>query len=79
LYDARDVVQRGGGGAVLAGLGILGPAPAPLGRLRGEYRTQVLLKGTNRKKMREALMSAIASRPDLERRIVVDVDPVSVL
>ena len=34
---------------------------------------------TNRKKMREALLGAIASRPDLERRVVVDIDPVSVL
>ena len=66
-------------GAADAGIRILGPAPAPLGRLRGEYRTQVLLKGPNRRKMREALMTAIASRPDLERRVVVDVDPVSVL
>ena len=36
-----------------ANLRILGPAPAPLGRLRGEYRAQLLIKGTNRKKIRE--------------------------
>ena len=58
---------------------LLGPAPAPLGRLRGEYRAQLLVKGSNRKRMREALMSAIADRPDLARRTMVDVDPVSVL
>ena len=79
MDDAADLVQRLRAGAAQAGLRILGPAPAPLGRLRGEYRTQVLVKGVNRKKMREALMAAIASRPDLERRVVVDVDPVSVL
>jgi primosomal protein N' (replication factor Y) len=79
MDDAGDLVQRLRAGAAQAGLRILGPAPAPLGRLRGEYRTQVLVKGTNRKKMREALVGAIASRPDLERRVVVDVDPVSVL
>jgi primosomal protein N' (replication factor Y) len=79
MDDAADLVQRLRAGAEQAGLRILGPAPAPLGRLRGEYRTQVLVKGTNRKKMREALVGAIASRPDLERRVVVDVDPVSVL
>ena len=55
------------------------PAPAPLGRLRGEYRAQMLIKGTNRKRMREALTSVFAERPDLARRTVVDVDPVSVL
>jgi len=42
-----------GRGAEKAGLRVLGPAPAPIGRLRGEYRTQVLLKGSNRKAMRE--------------------------
>ncbi len=37
------------------------------------------IKGTNRKQMREALQAAIAARPDLARRTIVDVDPVSVL
>jgi primosomal protein N' (replication factor Y) len=60
-------------------LRILGPAPAPLGRLRGEYRAQLLIKGVNRKKIREALQSALAARPELQRRVVVDVDPLSVL
>jgi primosomal protein N' (replication factor Y) len=61
------------------GLRILGPAPAPLGRLRGEYRAQLLIKGMNRKQIREALQSALAARPELQRRVVVDVDPLSVL
>jgi primosomal protein N' (replication factor Y) len=58
---------------------VLGPAPAPLGRLRGEYRVQFLLKSTNRKRMREALLNVLAKRPDVARRTTVDVDPVSVL
>jgi len=58
---------------------VLGPAPAPLGKLRGEYRAQLLIKGTSRRRMREALMSVIADRPGLARRTVVDVDPLSVL
>jgi len=61
------------------GLRVLGPAPAPLGKLRGEYRAQFLIKGRNRKVMREALQSAIAGRPDLERRTMIDIDPLSVL
>ncbi|HET9833735.1 MAG TPA: primosomal protein N' [Vicinamibacterales bacterium] len=79
MDDAGDLVQRLRQRADEAGLRILGPAPAPLGKLRGEYRTQVLIKGTNRRAMREALRAALSTRPDLERRIVVDVDPVSVL
>jgi primosomal protein N' (replication factor Y) len=58
---------------------ILGPAPAPIGRLRGEYRVQFLLKGTERVAMREALLAVLAPRPDLRKRITVDVDPLSVL
>jgi len=58
---------------------VLGPAPAPLGRLRGEYRAQLLIKGANRRTMRESLLAAIAERPELRRRVVVDVDPLSVL
>jgi primosomal protein N' (replication factor Y) len=60
-------------------LRVLGPAPAPLGKLRGEYRAQLLIKGSNRKRMREAVLRAIAARPELQRRVVVDIDPVSVL
>jgi primosomal protein N' (replication factor Y) len=80
MDDAADVGQkvRDGGGA-RGDLRVLGPAPAPLGRLRGEYRAQLLVKSTNRRQMREALLAALASRPDLQRRVVVDVDPVSVL
>ncbi|OLD17276.1 MAG: primosomal protein N' [Acidobacteria bacterium 13_1_40CM_3_65_5] len=78
MDDAADVVQqvRDNDGGQLR---VLGPAPAPLGKLRGEYRAQLLIKGTNRKRIREALQRALASRPELQRRVVVDVDPLSVL
>jgi primosomal protein N' (replication factor Y) (superfamily II helicase) len=78
MDDAADVVQKireADGGR----LRVLGPAPAPLGKLRGEYRAQLLVKGTNRRQIREALQRAIAARPDLQRRMIVDVDPLSVL
>ena len=58
---------------------VLGPAPAPLGKLRGEYRAQFLIKGTNRRRMREALVAALAARPEIARRTSVDIDPLSVL
>jgi primosomal protein N' (replication factor Y) len=58
---------------------VLGPAPAPLGRLRGEYRAQVLLKGTNRRLMREALNAALGAKPEWRRRISIDIDPLSML
>ena len=58
---------------------VLGPAPAPLGKLRGEYRAQIFLKGTRRTVMRTALTDALAALPDLQRRVTIDVDPLSVL
>ncbi len=58
---------------------VLGPAPAPLGRLRGEHRVQFFLKGTRRADMRRALRDALASRPHLRKRVTVDVDPLNVL
>ena len=58
---------------------VLGPAPAPIGRLRGRYRAQLFLKGLHRGEMREALLRVLDEHPRLKRRVVVDVDPVSML
>jgi primosomal protein N' (replication factor Y) len=58
---------------------VLGPAQAPLVRLRGEFRVQCLVKGRDRRRMREALLSAVHERPDVARRTTIDVDPLSVL
>jgi primosomal protein N' (replication factor Y) len=77
MEDASDLAQKLQGRD--GDFSVLGPAPAPLGRLRGEYRAQILMKGTNRKRMREALAAAVAERPDVQRRVVIDVDPLSVL
>ena len=58
---------------------VLGPAPAPLGRLRGQYRAQLLLKGQHRREMRAALLAALDGRAELKRRVVIDVDPMWML
>src|SRR4051812_44782239 len=58
---------------------VLGPAPAPLSRLKGEYRAQLFIKGSNRPAMREALQTVLSTRPEIRRRTIVDVDPMSVL
>ena len=71
---ARRTGERSAGGFV-----ILGPAPAPLTRLRGEHRAQFFLKGRSREAMRTAMREALASVPSLARRVSVDVDPMSVL
>jgi primosomal protein N' (replication factor Y) len=58
---------------------VLGPAPAPLSRLKGEHRAQFFIKGTHRTAMRKALVAVLDARPEIRRRTVVDVDPISVL
>ena len=58
---------------------VLGPAPAPLNRLKGEHRAQLFIKGSHRPTMRQALQTVLATRPEIRRRTIVDVDPVSVL
>ena len=62
-----------------AGFVILGPAPAPLTKLRGDHRVQFFLKGTSRKAMREALQLALSRTPQLARHVSIDVDPLSML
>jgi primosomal protein N' (replication factor Y) len=61
------------------GFALLGPAPAPLTKLRGEHRAQFFLKGNNRRVMREALELALSRKPALAKRVSVDVDPLSML
>ena len=58
---------------------LLGPAPAPLTKLRGEHRAQLFLKGTSRAGMRHAIREALKDLPAIARRASVDVDPLTVL
>jgi len=73
---ARDLAgaMRGARGFV-----VLGPAPAPLTRLRGEHRVQLFLKGTSRKAMREGLQLALTRFTKSSKAIGVDVDPLTML
>jgi primosomal protein N' (replication factor Y) len=63
-------------------LQVLGPAPAPLEKLRGRYRVQVLLKGARRASVRRGLEEAAGLLERLGVRndsVTVDVDPASTL
>ena len=61
---------------------ILGPAPAPLSRLKGEHRFQILIKSRSRKHLREvadaALKAVSASGVNL-RSVNLEIDPVSIM
>jgi primosomal protein N' (replication factor Y) len=77
MADAADLVRamRFGGEPYR----VLGPAPAPLSRLKGEHRAQFFVKGSHRATMRRALVAVLEARPEIRRRTIVDVDPMSVL
>ena len=79
MQQAREIVRRLEPATVGGTFTILGPAPAPLGRLRGEHRVQFFLKGSRRADMRHALMEVVAGMPEIRRRLTIDVDPLSVL
>ena len=61
---------------------ILGPAPAPLARLRGEYRVQLLVKSRSRKQMRMVIDGAMRTLEenghDL-RSVNLEIDPISMM
>ena len=80
--DAADLVERvRAASAPGAAFVVLGPAPAPLARLKGEHRAQFFVKGTPamRRAMRDAVRGALDARPDLRRKTTIDVDPLSVM
>jgi primosomal protein N' (replication factor Y) len=77
MDGARDLATRIRKGS--EGLRVMGPAPAALSKVRDEFRAQILIKGSRRRAMREAVERALQVRSDLRRKTIVDVDPMSVL
>lgn len=61
-------------------LEVLGPAPAPLERLRDRYRWQILLKSTQLQPL-HGLIDWISTtyQPKAETRVIVDIDPENML
>jgi primosomal protein N' (replication factor Y) len=61
---------------------ILGVAPAPLARIKNEFRFQILVKAKNRKKLRETIDFAIAEAEELKcdfRSVNLEIDPINML
>lgn len=54
-----------------------GPAPAPLERLKGKWRFQLLLRAPSAGLLKELLRAALPERPGVE--LIVDVDPQDLL
>jgi primosomal protein N' (replication factor Y) len=63
-------------------LRVLGPAPAPISRIKGEHRFQILIKARSRKRAREALdlaMERVLAAGYNPRSITIEVDPISLM
>ncbi len=59
---------------------ILGPAPAPIYRLRNRFRRQILLKAPNRNDLHRLLaLWRCRAKVDANVRISVDIDPVDLM
>ena len=61
---------------------VLGPAPAPLSRLKGEHRFQLLLKSTSRRELRkvaDTALKVLAAQGVNLRTINLEIDPVSMM
>jgi primosomal protein N' (replication factor Y) len=65
------------------GIAVLGPAPAPLARLRGKLRFQCLLKAGDWQSLRavyaQTARKALPPHPPGELRVSLDLDPVNML
>ena len=61
---------------------ILGPAPAPFARLRGEFRIQLLIKSRSRKQMRAVIDQSLKNFEEAgndSRAVSLEIDPVSMM
>jgi primosomal protein N' (replication factor Y) len=60
---------------------VRGPRPAPLSRLQGRYRFQVILRSKERRPLRASLLALLPLREKLGSaiRMVIDVDPVKMM
>ncbi len=75
-------IERFFAGAASSGVRVLGPAPAPLARLRKEFRFQFLLKSPKRTELGRLLRAALdhCTRKEIpQKAVLVDVDPLSLM
>jgi primosomal protein N' (replication factor Y) len=63
----------------LTGSRIQGPAPAPMSRIKGVYRYQILLRSIHRMALRKAVEAVMLGRKWKGVEVAVDVDPINIL
>ncbi len=91
VVSGEDEAQVSAGAQAIADLlvagrfsgAVLGPAPAPLAKLRGQFRYHLVLKGKSIQQMAREVRTAFAAggkwRKSKEIKLSVDVGPVSML
>ncbi|HYU25716.1 MAG TPA: primosomal protein N', partial [Thermoanaerobaculia bacterium] len=63
----------------VAGARIQGPAPAPLARIKGVWRYQILLRSPQRAGLRKAVESVMVGKKFKGVDVAIDVDPINIL
>jgi primosomal protein N' (replication factor Y) len=63
----------------IAGTRMQGPAPAPLARLKGVFRYQILLRGSQRAMIKQIVETTVIGKKWRGVDVTVDVDPINVL
>ncbi|MEA2238244.1 MAG: hypothetical protein QOC81_2968 [Thermoanaerobaculia bacterium] len=63
----------------LPGTRIQGPAPAPMARIKGVYRYQILLRSPHRGALRKAVEGVMVGKKWKGVEVAVDVDPINIL
>jgi primosomal protein N' (replication factor Y) len=75
MQELAEVAKRRAGSQVE----VLGPSPAPIARLRNQYRFRILVRAKTRAPLRHVLIGVQEAKVDRRVRVIVDVDPVSML
>jgi len=75
----RTAADLGAALAASGGTRLSGPAPAPLERLQGRWRFQILLRAADRRAVLAALEAAVPDRAPAGVQVAVDVDPQDLL
>lgn len=78
------LAKGGGGDLPVKGIKVtlLGPAPAPISRVRGQYRFHLLLLSSRRDKLRSLAIegrNAVEEKYGRKCKVIVDVDPMNLM
>jgi primosomal protein N' (replication factor Y) (superfamily II helicase) len=77
--DEAQRLARIARAAADAGVDVVGPASAPLARLRNRWRFRFMVRSRERNALRQTLLAVARAPHDRNTRVAIDVDPVSML